>query len=1141
MFTMSSTLASSSEPPLNLQHAFLLARDARAAFLGAMTNQSASSSTSPLPYTPSPPLWSASQSEPASPRWTKQSPLNRHLKLLPTTMSVSSASTVDAEPTKLARMSGLTASIESSIFTGVDPALTTSLVSQSSSVPPRAAGRSTARPRQPPASIVATSEPAKGAMADWLGFNRGVDHHMAKLLKVAISYGMEQNLTERERLDSLRAVRDAKAEQLADVRGELALQTARAERANADGGALAQRASDLELQFGEAVYAGEQLDCDCEQYAMMHERLHERRPHLARKLHFMRSSLIELTVRLHVAEEALDVAEASRDHAERSLDETRRRVKAEKADYAERRQKMMAELQEASIDSSGNLQLGGTMNRDRLAFLKEEQELQRQKAEAEARRVMEASLKKGTDQYWDRSNKLEQQGQQASVVTSLALDANDRKSKQMRQAWQKIEMVTSCDHIKGVLEYWEEQATLRETLEQAEDERAQRKDDTVRRLNAVHDEIALQRDTGYAARLAYDQMVEETDVKLAEKELGARRAKRRCERLEELTKHAFASLGRMAALLTSAGVLDGTAAATRRQLVGKHREIEHAASLLASAEAAAAADASAEGGGRTAAAASLPAPGTAPHPPATLKACPGMPSKALKLLGTTEMEVILAEPEAGAAGAARAAEPPRRAKLPPPPKSAAPAKQPAAAEQPAAAAGAEEATFADQPVALRELPKAIYEILFPEAEEEEGGVMGASRRARGGAGSSAHGNGGAGGSVRGGGAASGAASGDGDDTTVGLSDVRAAQGTLLCTTTEAAMDVLTAALAAQHGTSLDDVAFAAFALEPEKAEATAAALVHNLRLPLAAPMRKAGVLPKEPLEPRELVRLGSWAAEADASGFSTPRRRRGSLSSSTPFFGSDAPTSKVGLLPPSTQNRDVVAQYEKAARHAAAAEVTAAHVAASRAQEAIELLQTARDAEVTPVQAVWLRSLAAAAGPLPPPRARDATTSETAADSAGAEAAFGEEDKSYYLSHREAAKVREFKALKEHAKALGLPPPEFVKSTKQRMMEQLRREERERERRSIEVPAEAPVATEAVELPAVPSPQPPPKPRTAPGRPRKGAAARTSPTRTSRGSVERASTSRGSQTARPTTVHARREPGGPVPRGTVSARGIGRA
>ena len=314
--------------------------------------------------------------------------------------------------------------------------------------------------------------------------------------------------------------------------------------------------------------------------------------------------------------------------------------------------------------------------------------------------------------------------------------------------------------------------------------------------------------------------------------------------------------------------------------------------------------------------------------------------------------------------------------------------------------------------------------------------------------------------------------------------------------------------------------------------------VHNLRLSLDAPMRKQGVLPKNPHDPRDSVRLGRWARDEPllVHDQSSPRGAR----DSAPTRGARASPVRDRSSSPSTMYRPEEALTPELLERDA---IAAAHAVVGRPHEAIELLLATREVEVGTLQMAWLRSLAKAAGPLP------AGLKAAAAEAFAAENAAYEEEFVNHVSARESVKVREFKVLKDRAKELGLPPPERYISPREKLREQQRKEQQrsEKQRRTsfdidAEIKSQAPAPAAAappLTLPAMPPPPAakPKTPKAGSGRPpTRGASPAAGENR--RGAL----TARPSTTTRPSTEHQGRPLGGaPVPRGVVTARGTGRA
>jgi hypothetical protein len=245
---------------------------------------------------------------------------------MPNTLTVSTASSFEDDElfgvkTALARISmASTATAESSEFTlDCGGTLTTSLVSQSSSLP---VARPPTRPRPPMrlALVDSAPTPKEGAFKEWKNREEKVDRHMANVVQIIHNKYNDDALSSCEIHNELYLLRLEKAEELAQLRGELATKTDARAREDADGGKLARVAAELESEWKEAAHKAAQAETDALVYEMMAERLETRRPHLNQKLDYLRSALIELTVRLDVLEEGMDVAVAMQEHSERSLE-----------------------------------------------------------------------------------------------------------------------------------------------------------------------------------------------------------------------------------------------------------------------------------------------------------------------------------------------------------------------------------------------------------------------------------------------------------------------------------------------------------------------------------------------------------------------------------------------------------------------------------------------------------------------------------------------------------------------------------------------------------------------------------------------------------------------------------------------------
>ena len=299
-------------------------------------------------------------------------------------------------------------------------------------------------------------------------------------------------------------------------------------------------------------------------------------------------------------------------------------------------------------------------------------------------------------------------------------------------------------------------------------------------------------------------------------------------------------------------------------------------------------------------------------------------------------------------------------------------------------------------------------------------------------------------------------------------------------------------------------------------------------------MRKLGVLPKNPHDPRDSVRLGRWARDEPLL-VHDQSPTRGARDSASTRGARDSAVRDRSPSPSAVYRPEEALTPELLQRDA----IAAAHAVVGRPHEAIELLLATREVEVGTLQMAWLRSLAKAAGPLP------AGLKAAAAEAFAAEKAAYEEEFVNHASARESVKVREFKVLKDRAKELGLPPPERYISPREKMREQQRKEQQrsEKQRRTssdidVEIKAQAP-APAAAAAPPLTLPAMPPPPASKPKTPKAGSSR--PPTRGAP-SPAAGENRRGALTARPSTEHQGRPLGGaPVPRGVVTARGTGRA
>ena len=296
--------------------------------------------------------------------------------------------------------------------------------------------------------VVPVKDRSDSHMASWLEDERVRDRRMAKLLQV-MSWELDESIMGRaERLNRMRQLAALKQEELTELRGELAEVTERTALQGKDAKALDARASELSAKLEEMNEASEAAMHDNAVCAHVAERLSKRRPHLVRKLAFLRSSIIEIHERHAVAEEAMGVAALAREHAQEMVGERRESNKDAVKAYEERRQHMLAELQDSSPDSRRpNLDLGGRMNAKRLKFLQEQAAEEEVRAQAELAAEAAAMQARGDDRYWEVSQGSDRTAMGASAAAAIA-DAAAGTSSHYREAWEQLSLVASSDNVR---------------------------------------------------------------------------------------------------------------------------------------------------------------------------------------------------------------------------------------------------------------------------------------------------------------------------------------------------------------------------------------------------------------------------------------------------------------------------------------------------------------------------------------------------------------------------------------------------------------------------------------------------------------------------------------------------------------------
>lgn len=205
-------------------------------------------------------------------------------------------------------MSATDVAMESSLYSGFG-------ASEASSLP----GSARRKGHVKLSGLVVPNKAKTPRLDDWREAEAARDRRMAHVLKFALEAQDESNLTEQKRLDTLQMIAERKHEELTELRAQLALIKERQAHQQRDGKGLTDTTEELTDRLTRAAFDAEQADADEMTYSHMQEQMLGRRPHLVRKLHYLRSMHIELHERLATAKTAMEVALASESHLANEL------------------------------------------------------------------------------------------------------------------------------------------------------------------------------------------------------------------------------------------------------------------------------------------------------------------------------------------------------------------------------------------------------------------------------------------------------------------------------------------------------------------------------------------------------------------------------------------------------------------------------------------------------------------------------------------------------------------------------------------------------------------------------------------------------------------------------------------------------
>ena len=308
-----------------------------------------------------------------------------------------------------------------------------------------------------------------------------------------------------------------------------------------------------------------------ESYVMMQERYVQRRPHLERKLAYLRSLHIELRERLKTQQEAAETAQAAQGRMDNRHEVALAAFKAQLEEHTATREAMKAELLKMGSAKRRALATDKALDADRLKMLQNVME----EDHAEMVKFTEAqenvATKKANAKYEKENKKIDARTAPAKAAAALAKSAEGAKEEEeeknlfggrkmgKREAWVRLCFLTDVDSesmdVQSVLEYWEDKEETRQALENVETERAEKVEDNNRLLKRLEEEHLAARDENESARKAFDALLDEANERIKAVERVSRKWQKRLEKVEGLTGDAFSQLGRAVQMLTSRSVL----------------------------------------------------------------------------------------------------------------------------------------------------------------------------------------------------------------------------------------------------------------------------------------------------------------------------------------------------------------------------------------------------------------------------------------------------------------------------------------------------------------------------------------------------------------------------------------------------------
>lgn len=331
--------------------------------------------------------------------------------------------------------------------------------------PPSAAGVLTARPSKGMRSTKAKSSWGRG----WQESERERERRNDELFDSELKRQDRDNIAARGLWNALRDLAMERESDLEQLKGEYALLMAHVATDGGDRESLSTRRDELQHQFELASEMADEEDHNVDVRDMMEERLALRRPHLERKLAFMRSEHVEFAVRYDVQVEAMEVARAFEERMAAMLELEKTRVAEQREANDEKRNAMRADL--ANSGSARRRRqieaMSGSTSAQQMEFLQTQVASDQAALDGSLMAERHAAAQKADATYVAGTSAVDAKSKATTTAAGMAREQALAKVDPRKQAWQKLSIIADADNLKQVLEYWEDKTETRTTLEQA--------------------------------------------------------------------------------------------------------------------------------------------------------------------------------------------------------------------------------------------------------------------------------------------------------------------------------------------------------------------------------------------------------------------------------------------------------------------------------------------------------------------------------------------------------------------------------------------------------------------------------------------------------------------------------------------------